>query len=153
MLWFCCSQLVIFSYKIFKLRNKNKQIRNLKLENWCIVFMCLNLCVVLNFDCIWLKYQRSIPTEIKTTLKLSRQMFIQPRLRSVANPWSLVLPLQLTDTLFVGLDICILQILRVCFYPKFNWQNTARLLCEIVHIFICSLPSYIIRLQSRVLGK
>ena len=51
----------------------------------------------------------------------------------------LVLPHQLTDTFFVDLDIYILKMLRVCFYLKFkmsNWQNSARLLCEIVQILI-----------------
>ena len=57
--------------------------------------------------------------------------------------------------LFVGLDMNNLKMLRVCFYLKFtmnNQQNTARLMCEIVHILICSLPSCI-RLQNRIPGK
>ena len=58
------------------------KIRNLKIEIWC-----MHLCVVLSFDisnidyirCTWLKYQRFMPTEIKTTLTMSHTIFIQPR--------------------------------------------------------------------------
>ena len=49
---FCCSLLVTFSYKIFKLRDKNNktEIKIEKLKINAQFFKCLNLCVVLNFD-------------------------------------------------------------------------------------------------------
>ena len=130
------------------------KIRNLKIENWC-----MHLCVVLSFDisnidyirCTWLKYQRFMPTEIKTTLKLRHTIYIQPR--SVVTIWTLVLPRQLIH--FVDLDIYILKMLRLCFCLKLkmsNWKNTARLLCEIVHMLIYSVASCI-RLHNRVFGK
>ena len=77
------------------------EIKNLKIENWCIDFIDVWIfvwCWILLVECIWLKYQRSMLTEIKTTLKLSHQSFLQPKLWSVATPWPLVLPRQLTDT-------------------------------------------------------
>jgi len=123
------------------------------------LYRCMNLwhfkCWLRLFECIWLKYLTSMPTKIKTTLKLSHQSFKQLQLWSVTTPWPLVLPQQLTDSFYVGLDISTLKMLRICFYLKSkmsNWQNTARLLCEIVHILICSVQSCI-RLQNRVLGK
>ena len=62
--------------------NINKtEIRNLKIQNsstvfidvWIFVCRCLTWyfkCWLLLVECIWLKYQRSMPNEIKTTLKL-----------------------------------------------------------------------------------
>ena len=107
--------LLSIGYKIFKL-NKT-EIRNLKIENWCMVFLDVWIlvsvktwyfkCWLLLVECIGLKYQRL--TKMRTTLKLSHQNFIQHRL-------------------FVGLDLYFLKMLHVWFYLKLklsNWQNTA----------------------------
>ena len=106
----------LLSIGYFQLQNLQIEWQKLikqKLEIWKLkmddsFYRCLNLSVVLNFGIsnvdlyflsnAWLKYQRSMPTEIKTSLKLSHQIFIQPRLWSVAAPWLLFLSCQLTDT-------------------------------------------------------
>ena len=68
-------------------------------------FKCWRLLV----ECIWFKYPRSMPTEIKTTLKLSHQSTLKCR-----NALAFCSISKLTDT--VGLEICSLKMLRVCFY-------------------------------------
>ena len=90
-------------------------------ESLCGVKLWYYKVLLLLVECIWLKYQ-SLTTssrmhmteiskvytyaEIKTTLKLSHQIWdTQSRLWSVAPPCSLVLPHQLIDTFYIGLDI------------------------------------------------
>ena len=75
-------------------------------------FKCWRLLV----ECIWFKYPRSMPTEIKTTLKLSHQSTLKCR-----NALAFCSISKLTDT--VGLEICSLKMLRVCFYLKFKMSN------------------------------
>ena len=65
-----------------------------QLKRWLVVDILAKLYLFVSF-----LYGNSTEiTEIQTTLKLSHQIFKQPRLKSVATPWPLVLSHHLTFT-------------------------------------------------------
>ena len=83
--WVICAQRKFLRKTCYCKLTKIDSFRTLKILNGN--FKSLLLLV----ECIRLKYQLFMSIEIKIPLKLSQQIFIQPRIWSVATSWLLIL--------------------------------------------------------------